>query len=315
MSGKAITMRERFAGCLLGLAVGDAMGAPLEGMPADIVYRTFGPIRNIIAHPPVEELTYTDDTQMMIGVAEALVQSGEIVESDLAKQFGENFESWRGYGPGTRRILEAIRSGRDWEWLAANQLPGGSFGNGAAMRVAPVGLLFWRDEQRLIEQAVYSARPTHTHPLGIEGAVLLALAIRFVLHHATFFRAGLFSYLSQHAASEEFADVLSDAARLGPEDTLGRLGNTLEAHRSVVTSIACFALNMDSYEDTIARAISLGGDVDTLAAMAGAISGARLGVGAIPRHLVDRLENGPKGRDYILGLADALWKRADEGRS
>jgi poly(ADP-ribose) glycohydrolase ARH3 len=80
----------------------------------------------------------------------------------------------------------------------------------------------------------------------------------------------------------------------------------LEAHRSVVTAIACFALSPDSYETTIASAVSLGGDVDTVAAMAGAISGAHLGVASLPAHLLGRLEDGPKGRTYIQHLAKRL---------
>jgi poly(ADP-ribose) glycohydrolase ARH3 len=304
---------DRFLGSLLGLAVADAVAAPFEGMPADVVYREFGPVRNILAHPPQGELTYTDDTQMTIAVAEALVADGEIRQETLAARFAENYDPGRGYGPSARKVIEAMRDGRDWQALARDLLPGGSFGNGAAMRVAPVALFFHGDEERLIEQTVYSALPTHTHPLGVEGAQLLALAIAYAMREPDFDRGAFFDYLVSHAASDEFDYKLRYAAKLTDDDTLGRLGNTLAAHESVVTAITCFALNPDSFEDTVARAVAQGGDVDTLAAMAAAISGARLGVTAVPRHLIQRLEDGPKGRQYIARLARDLHDRAAGG--
>ena len=102
------------------------------------------------------------------------------------------------------------------------------------------------------------------------------------------------------------------ASRLTLEDSVAVLGNTLEAHRSVVTAIACFACHPDSYVTAVGRAIGLGGDVDTLAAMAGALSGAHLGAGAIPAHLVALLEEGPEGRTYLQGLARRLLALRDQ---
>ena len=77
---------ERFLGCFLGQAVGDALGAPYEGAPADFVYWTFGPMHELLNKPIQAPLSYTDDTQMMISVAETLVAHGEIVETALAQQ-------------------------------------------------------------------------------------------------------------------------------------------------------------------------------------------------------------------------------------
>jgi poly(ADP-ribose) glycohydrolase ARH3 len=304
------SLEDRFLGCLLGHAVADAVAAPFEGIPSDVVYREFGPIRNILANPPQGVLTYTDDTQMTIAVAEALIADGEIREETLAARFAENYDPGRGYGPSARKVIEAMRGGEDWRALASNLLPGGSFGNGAAMRVAPVALLFHDDHERLLDQSVLSALPTHTHLLGIEGAQMLALAIAFAMRSTPFDRGELFEHLLSYAASDEFDYRLRYAARLTDDDTLGRLGNTLAAHESVVTSIACFALNPDSFEDTVSRAIAQGGDVDTLAAMAAAISGARLGISAVPEHLIERLEDGPKGRSYITKLARQLYERS-----
>jgi poly(ADP-ribose) glycohydrolase ARH3 len=203
-----------------------------------------------------------------------------------------------------------VRAGGDWQAVAATVFPGGSLGNGAAMRVAPVGLLFHRDHATLLEQARLSALPTHTHPVGIEAAQIFAAAIALVLTRP-FEPAAFWSTLRALAATDDLAYALRIASKLSPDDTLGTLGNRLEAHRSVPTAIACFARHPDSYAEAICHAISLGGDTDTLAAMAGALSGAYLGASALPQHLLDRLENGAKGRDYLSALAGRLHDRAD----
>jgi poly(ADP-ribose) glycohydrolase ARH3 len=299
------SLLERFTGCLLGHAVGDALGAPFEGLPSDVVYREFGPIRRVLANPPFD-LIYTDDTEMTISVAEELVERGEVDPAALAARFAEQYDPGRCYGPGARRILEAVREGGDWQALAATIFPGGSLGNGAAMRVAPVALRFHADPPRLHEQARLASLPTHTHPVGIEGAQLLAAAIAHVVTRPKFDHREFYAELRGLATTDDFNYALKIAEQLTVDDTLGTLGHSLEAHRSVPTAIACFALHPHSYEEAICRAISLGGDTDTLAAMTGAISGAHLGTAAIPGHLVGRLENGRRGRDHIVDLARRL---------
>jgi poly(ADP-ribose) glycohydrolase ARH3 len=88
-------------------------------------------------------------------------------------------------------------------------------------------------------------------------------------------------------------------------------GNSLEAHRSVTAALTCFAFAPDRYADVVSRAIAMGNDTDTLAAMAGALSGAYLGAGALPNSHVEKLEDGPKGRSYIRRLAGDLCKRSE----
>src|SRR4051812_38437843 len=82
---RSIVAHGRFLGCLLGQAVGDALGAPYEGLTDQDIYFTFGPTRALVERPRAERLFYTDDTQMTIGVAEALIDDGEIVEASLCR--------------------------------------------------------------------------------------------------------------------------------------------------------------------------------------------------------------------------------------
>ncbi len=305
--------RDRFLGCLFGQAVGDALGAPYEGLPADFVYWMLGPVHELLAQPSTEVLRYTDDTQMMMGVAETLAAHGEICQETLCQRFVANYEPERGYGPGARRILERMAEGDDWQQLADTVFPGGSFGNGAAMRVAPVGLLFCHNLARVADQARVSALPTHRHPLGIEGAQLLALAVALAAQGPPLKRGPFYRALEDHCHSEEFRWQVRAARHLRRQHSLAFLGNSLPAHRSVVTAIACFTTSADMFEGAVARAIALGDDTDTLAAMAGALSGAHLGFAAIPQRWVDRLEPEPRGGSYLRILAERLYERYLQG--
>jgi poly(ADP-ribose) glycohydrolase ARH3 len=300
---------DRFQGCLLGQAVGDGLGAPYEGLPADNLYWGYGAADVLLTNPTGDTLFYTDDTQMMIGVAEVLADHGEIIEEPLCRAFADNYDPARCYGQGARRVLESMRDGGDWRGVAATIFPGGSLGNGAAMRVAPVGLLFGDDLDRVEEQAERSALPTHLHPLGVEGAVLLALAVALASRQELFDRRAFYRELFRRCRSEEFEWQLRAAARMKGQHHVSVLGNSLEAHRSVVTAIACFSTSPDNYSNVIGKAITLGNDTDTLAAMAGAISGARLGIGAIPGALLDRLEDRRQGASYLRTLAEKLYER------
>src|SRR5262245_28792995 len=128
----------RFSGCLLGLAVGDALGARFEGQSPDYIADRYPTPEALIAAPPGEDLWYTDDTQMAIGIAETLAEHGTIEEANLCRAFVTNYVPSRGYGWGARCVLEAMQEGRDYRQVAETHFPAGSYGNGAAMRVAPV---------------------------------------------------------------------------------------------------------------------------------------------------------------------------------
>jgi poly(ADP-ribose) glycohydrolase ARH3 len=299
-------LEDRFEGCLLGLAIGDALGGMFEAQSAEAIRARFPNAELLIAYP-TEEIWYTDDTQMAIGVAETLVAHGQIIEKALCQAFVANYVPSRGYGRGARAVLDAMEEGRDHLQVAERHFPGGSFGNGAAMRVAPVGLFFRDDHRQLWEQARASALPTHRHPLGIEGAQLLALAVALATQMDRFDRAALFTQLRSACESESYRAQLEAAERVQAPGDLAGLGNRIEALYSVPTAIASFALAPESFEDTISNVIFLGGDTDTLAAMAGALSGAYLGVGRLPSRLVALLESSPKGRLYLVELARNLF--------
>jgi poly(ADP-ribose) glycohydrolase ARH3 len=309
-------LADRFAGCLLGLAVGDALGAPYEGLTGFDIYHGFGPPEAFVKNPSGETLYYTDDTEMMIGVAETLAEAGTVDEARLVRAFAENYHPERGYGQGARKVIERMCRGKDWRTKAATIFPGGSFGNGAAMRVAPVGLVFAHDPDEVWQQAEASALPTHTHPVGIEGAQVLALAVAHLTQTDTFDRTAFYRTLRSRAVTEEFQWHLRVAAKLRPGDPVSGLGSTLHAHRSVVTALACFANTPGDFEESVGLAIGLGDDTDTVAAMTGALVGAFAGTAAIPPGLLAKLEDGPaKGRSHVAALAAKLFELHDSRRT
>src|SRR6516165_7388331 len=217
-------LQDRFRGCLFGLAVGDALGGKFEAQAADAIRARFPTVESLITYPQ-EEIWYTDDTQMAIGVSEALIESGEIVEEVLCRAFVANYLPSRGYGRGARAVLDAMEDGRDYRQVAEQHFPGGSFGNGAAMRVAPVGLVFRNDPRRLWEQARLSALPTHIHPLGIEGAQLLAFAVALCSSMEDFNHSGFFAELIAACESEAYRTKLEAASRARTPEDLAELGN------------------------------------------------------------------------------------------
>jgi poly(ADP-ribose) glycohydrolase ARH3 len=314
MAAAGPDLKDRFEGCLLGLAIGDALGGKFEAQSAESIRGRFATVPQLIDYPR-DEIWYTDDTQMAIGVAETLIAHGEILEDPLCRTLAANYVPSRGYGWGARAVLDAMVFGRDHRQVAETHFPGGSFGNGAAMRVAPVGLVFRNDPEKLREQARLSALPTHRHPLGIEGAQLLALAVAIASRTdpSDFDRAAFFRELSSSWESADYRDKIEQAASVQTPEQLAGLGNQIEALHSVPTAIASFALTPDSFEATIGHVIFLGGDTGTIAAMAGAIAGAHLGAGGLPARLVNLLEDGPKGRGYLIELSRQLLDVPERG--
>lgn len=305
-------IKKKFLGSLVGAAIGDALGASREGHTL-ASQREFEAIQNIL-----RPLRYTDDTHMTIGVAESLINCRGFDGTDMAQRFVDNYlkEPWRGYAPGPPRVLNLLRRGVEWNKAAAHVYPGGSFGNGAAMRVAPIGLLFWNNHARLKEVAYQASTITHAHILGKEGAALQALAIALAVAkdpHKPFDVQSFISYLLDFATEEVYRSKIARFAHLlkSPEDrqkVVEKLGHGVEAFESVPTAIFAFLAHPHDFVSTILYAVSLGGDTDTIASMAGAISGAYLGIEAIPPKWRDQLEN----LDYISDLAVKLWQLASD---
>jgi len=169
---EGVNLESKFLGGMVGSALGDAIG--------ELAFRGLGEagLRATIAQSDV--LVYTDDTAMAIGLAESIVQLRRLDEQHLGDTFRANFrrEPWRGYAMGPPTVFRLVeRRGMSYTEAAQRLFGGqGSFGNGAAMRIAPVGL-FFHDSPDLYERARVSASVTHAHPVGMDGAAVLAWAV------------------------------------------------------------------------------------------------------------------------------------------
>lgn len=307
---KTADLQNRFEGVMLGLAAGDCLGRPVEGHRE--VARSY--LDEIRTSPP--RLFYTDDTAMALAIADSLLASDGFSGSDLADRFVAEYQAapHRGYGAGVVTLFDRVARGVAWDEAAQRQFDGqGSYGNGGAMRVAPVALWCYPDSALTASLAAETARVTHTHPIGVDGAVAQAVAVQAALTTETdqpFDTAGLLGRLSVLLTTDEFRskfDTLGQALDQGDDEwAVRQLGHGVAADRSVLTALYCF-LASDSFEETVIRAIGLGGDTDTIAAMAGAIAGARWGIEAIPPQWREVEEV-----DRILAAADELAARVTE---
>ncbi|MDX1632386.1 MAG: ADP-ribosylglycohydrolase family protein [Thermoanaerobaculia bacterium] len=299
---EAGTREDRTAGGLLGLALGDALGAPHEGDPIETRPWWTG------AGSAPGPLRWTDDTQMALVLAEHLVEHGEVLQDELARSWAETCDPRRGYGMGALRLLRRVRSGADWRNANRSVFEEGSYGNGAAMRAAPLGLRFAEDPATLDRATVAASEITHAHPLGIEGALLLSRAAALALTTPDPAPDQVLTKLRRRARQEPFRRRLDLAGNLlgnrpAPEEIVGALGNSVVAHRSVVTAIYCFLRHRpDDFLELQETVVSLGGDVDTLGAMSGALWGAVRGLAELPGFLLERLE----ARDRLEGVGRRL---------
>ena len=309
------------AGALLGTFAGDALGAPFEGgPPAD---DRDGARR--LATSLADGLTYTDDTQLALALAAHLCDHPAVDPAALAARILDEFEPWRGYGGGMRGLVAewGRRTPLDADAVAGaatSQFPEGSFGNGAAMRIAAVGVRWAHDAGTLDTVARRSAELTHVHPLGVEGAVLQARAVALGTRRRRFGRNEL-AAVADGAVAREYVDGLRDAVRLARAwsageltygDVATQLGTSVVAHRSVPAALWAAATG-DGIEEAIVLALGLGGDTDTIAAMAGAVVGAAEGVDALPPAWLDAMEDGPRGVTYALRVAAELARSIASG--
>lgn len=308
------SVAERVRGALLGTLVGDALGLPYEGDGPSASWEDGA--ERVRASADRDSLVYSDDTQMAIALAEHCAEHPDVDTDALAGTFLEHYEDWRGYGSGTREVVARWRAGASVEDAARAVFPEGSMGNGAAMRVAPLGALWADAPQRLRAAARRSALPTHVHPVAVAGAVTQARAVALAGVHASFGPSQLVELLSEVDEPTLQAHVraaleLVDAERGGgpppvpPGGVADLLGTDPVAHRSLPAALWAAASGR-SFPEVLARAIALGGDADTIAAMAGAIVATATGVTGIPQEWLDRTENGPRGRDHVIALADRL---------
>lgn len=281
-----------------GLSVGDALGEQFFN-PAHR-HRLDSPEPLV---PPGQWL-YSDDTEMALGILEVLDRHRRVDQDDLARTFGRRWkiEPRRGYGPGAYRLLSALAVGADWRRESKMLFGGnGSFGNGSAMRVAPVGAYFADDYAAVVREASLSAEVTHRHPEGIAGGVAIAVAAAFALQNR--------EQLDDPAVRHKLFDTVLDLTPAGntrtgierareidltasPESVVGWLGNgtKVTCPDTVPLCLWAIAKHFTDYKRAVWDTICVGGDVDTNAAIVGGVVALATGPEGIPAEWLGRRE-------------------------
>lgn len=260
---------------LAGLSLGDAFGEQFFHPDA----AAWLAIRQV----PPGPWKFTDDTAMALSLVGQLLKHGRIKCDELAEAFAQRYtaEPWRGYGGGATQLLEQIAAGVDWRSAGRRLFNGtGSYGNGGAMRVAPVGAWFFEDFSRAADEARRSALVTHSHIEGQAGAVAIAVAAAFLsqvrIAGITPTRAEFFSSILENLPAGKVHRNVATAAELDDTDlpdAVSKLGNDsrISAQDTVGLTLWIAWRWRDSYSAALWQAASAGGDVDTVCAIVGGL--------------------------------------------
>ncbi|MFC5804713.1 ADP-ribosylglycohydrolase family protein [Streptomyces formicae] len=283
---------ERALASLRGLSVGDALGSQF-----------FVPVNYPLLKRrdvPSGPWQWTDDTEMACSVLAVLAAHGRIDQDALARSFADHHDFDRGYGPAVNRMLRLIREGGDWRELAAGLFNGqGSWGNGAAMRIAPLGAWYADDPEQAVHQAEISSYTTHQHREAVVGTMAVAAAAALVASPdgppapgalldgvvALVPRSAVRAGLRRARDMLDYGDAATVAAVLGS-------GRRTSAHDTVPFALWSAARALDDFERVFWTTAQVGGDVDTTCAIAGGVVAAAEG-GAPPAAWLERTEDLP----------------------
>ena len=284
--------------CLLGLAVGDALGAFWEGTSIDLIEIDKDSMEILMG---LDSWRWTDDTQMALSIVSILGEHGTIRQDALAGAFSARYQSGRGYGSGMHFLMQELRLGKNWRNLSPKLFGTGSYGNGSAMRVPPLGA-FFKDAtpEQVIREASASAEVTHFHHEAREGAKAVALgawlAARSSGTEGLSFQDYLNSILGLMPDDSEVRAGIQKALSLGPAAPLNKAvemlgnGSRVTCQDTVPLVLWIAACNQDDFKGGVLKAIRAGGDTDTNAAVVGGIIAARVGIDGIPQDWLAKLE-------------------------
>ncbi len=315
-----INLLDKFQGCLLGVAIGDSLGHPFEGKLRKHIYSYFDDFESFIQQNKAIFRIYTDDTQLTLHLAEALIKGSGFKVDYIIREF----ISWLddppiGPGYGCISSIRKLRYGVPWEQAASN-----SGGNGTTMRIAPIGLFYCKDPKALKTAAIKSSIITHSHSAASAGAVVIASAIAYLINKypdTGFSVEEFFNVItrsisdSQDEIWKELIEILwkvksnldmpiesglikfSQVGVKSPyfiEDYLGQAF----VHPYTISTVACslfiFLKKLSSFKECIFELSTSGGDSDTVGAIGGSLAGAYFGLQNIPPDLIKLVKNNKK---------------------
>ena len=299
---------DKAKGIIYGLAIGDALGYPTEFMSLSRIKEKYGP-SGIQDLPKIPAL-FTDDTQMSIAIAEALIKSGEKDIESVMEAVREEFINWyhspeNNRAPGKTCLTGIANMERGDHWSESGVSR--SKGCGSAMRAAPIGYLYQNNPEKLKEVAHASGICTHGHPTGnaacIGSAYLVKLALDGVKPEEMI--PALLNFTS--GISDEFDKAVLRINECidwkDEEEALKYLGEGWIGEEAVALALYCFLKYPDEYKKAVLRGANTNGDSDSIACIAGSISGAFLGIKAIPQEWAKNIEKTKYLNDLSVRLA------------
>jgi len=307
--------KEAYRGCILGLAIGDALGMPTEFLLVEDIRARWGPqgVQGLEdGHWPPGH--FTDDTQMTLALAEGILAAGRDAPVDeIMAEVAVEFVHWMrdplgGHrAPGNTCLAGCgnLADGVPWRQAGVRD----SKGCGSAMRAAPIGLAWPGDYERIREVGIAQSLATHGHPCALAGSVAVAALVSMALEgvapaemldRVVDLTADISDeFVAQMAVVPEVLDLLAAEAWID-------LGGGWVAEEAAAGALYCFLSSPNDYRATVLRAANTDGDSDSLACIAGAISGAYNGLDAIPQQWRDRIER----VGYLTDVADRLCEFA-----
>ncbi|MFB7878840.1 ADP-ribosylglycohydrolase family protein [Nocardia sp. NPDC056064] len=292
--------RARALSSLRGLAVGDAFGACFDDAINHGALRS----RTLLPGPWL----WTDDTQMACSIFAVLSAHGRIDQDTLAHSFAEHYDIYRRYGPGTSRILRLMRQkGYPWAELARQAREGrGSWGNGAAMRIAPLGAWFADDLDRVVDEATASAVVTHAHPDAVAGAVAVAVAAALFSAQPRLRRNQFLGAVAARTPAGQVRDKIRAAQGIRDSGTAAAelgVGHETSALDTVPFCLWLAAHHGHDFADACWKAAVAGGDRDTTCAIIGGIIGAGPVLEGVPPEWIASCEPLPEWATASTPLA------------
>lgn len=312
---------DKAKGVIFGLAIGDALGAPTEFIKLLEIRRRYGP-KGISDLP--EPALFTDDTQMSIAIAEALIKAGDKDIDAIMEAVREEFIKWSHLpetytkAPGRTCLKGVANMEKGIPWTKSGIAE--SKGCGSAMRVAPIGYLYQHDPAKLREVAHASGICTHAHTTADAACIGAAYLVKLALDGIE--PENMISELLQFTAgiSREFDEAILKVKRSiedpGADSPVipfadspipAVLGEGWVGEEAVALALYCFLRYPDDYKRAVLRGANSNGDSDSIASIAGSISGAYLGIGAIPPEWIMRVEK----TDYLGSLAERLAEKKE----
>jgi len=290
-------VHDRARGAMLGLAVGDALGAAVEWLhPDQIRSRYGGPLRDMAASAMWDLGEWTDDTAMAVELASSLADQGGYDEADVFGRYAVWARSRpKDIGATVSAALRRSRSPAEARAAAAahHKAEGRSAGNGSLMRTVPIAIRYRADPGAIERFSRLDSSLTHHDPLAGDACAWLNLTVA--------------ALIQGRRPPQSISDVARVAEAAVAADPAELAAAAQEQRGYVMTTLRiafAAAFRHDAFEPAVVFAVNLGGDADTNGAVAGALAGARFGAGGIPQRWLEPLRR----KEVVSGLANRLTR-------